>query len=385
MNAARLSDGDLVARLRMLVRREREVLADVLAHLGEVEARQLHLPAACSSMHVYCVRVLGMSEDEAFKRLQAARAARRFPVVGAAVAAGRLHLSGVVMVAPHLTDENAQELVAEVSGKSKAEIAVVLARRAPRPDAPTKIERANPQPSLSGQAEVVPEPVIDRGRVEPLAPERYVLQVTIDEATREKLERAQALMRHQIPSGDVAQVIDRALDALLQGIERRRFGAAKTPRPAKKSASPRYVSREVRRDVVARDGERCSFVGDDGRRCDATGFLEMDHTVPVAHGGDSSTGVRILCRAHNQYEARRLLGTERVERAKAAALLERDVLSGLRGIGVSAADARRAVAESRGQGHTIEDGLRAALRVLNTMYAGRRGGAMRVEASGSVA
>src|SRR5690349_2323797 len=110
-----VSDGEVVARLKVLVARERGVTAAVLAHLGEVEARRLFLPAACSSMHGYCMQVLGMSEEEAFKRLRVARAARQFPGVLEAIADGRLHLSGALMLAPHLTDENADELVSEGS------------------------------------------------------------------------------------------------------------------------------------------------------------------------------------------------------------------------------------------------------------------------------
>src|SRR5688500_3554697 len=199
-----VSDRDLVQGLKALVVKERGLTAAVLVHLGEVEARRLFLPAGFSSMRGYCMRVLGMSEDEAHKRLQAARAARRHPVVVDAVAEGRLHLSGVVMIAPHLDDENAAELVAEVSGKSKAEIAVVLARRAPRPDVPTRIAPVAEQTTMES-GEVVPEPPpAVASRMTPLAPQRIALQVTISDETQAKLMRAQALMRHQLPSGDVA-------------------------------------------------------------------------------------------------------------------------------------------------------------------------------------
>src|SRR6187549_1819592 len=107
-----MSDREVVERLEELLREERRLTAEVLAHLGEVEARRLYLPAACASMFVYCTRVLGMSEDQAFKRIRAARAVRRFPAVGAALAEGRLHLTGVVLLAPHLTEGNVAELVA---------------------------------------------------------------------------------------------------------------------------------------------------------------------------------------------------------------------------------------------------------------------------------
>jgi hypothetical protein len=67
--------------------------------------------------------------------------------------------------------------------------------------------------------------------VTPLAPERFALQLTIGGATQEKLVRAQALLRHQVPSGDLAEVVDRALDALLDKVEARKFGKAR-PRAA---------------------------------------------------------------------------------------------------------------------------------------------------------
>jgi hypothetical protein len=234
-----MSDREVVERLGQLLREERRLTAAVLAHLGEVEARRLYLPAACSSMHVYCVRVLGMSEDQAFKRIRAARAVRRFPVVEAAVAEGRLHLSGVVLLAPHLKEENAAELVAEANGKSKAEIEILLARRVPRADAPPRLERVAEQTMLavSGPVgEVAPGPAGEvapappgRGaaKVAPLSAERFALQVTISESTRGKLLRAQALLRHQVPSGDLSAVLDLALDALLDKVEARKLGRSR--------------------------------------------------------------------------------------------------------------------------------------------------------------
>jgi hypothetical protein len=175
-------------------------------------------------------------------------------------------------------------------------------------------------------------------RVAPLAAERFALQLTIGEATRGKLLRAQALLRHQVPSGDLAEVIDRALDALIEKIEATKFGKVKAPRAGgasrARTAKPvragralrwsRYVPRAVQRQVVARDGVRCSFVAGDGRRCEETGFLELDHVVPVARGGEAGVdGVRVLCHAHNQYEAERILGRAAVEAGRAAKTMRR--------------------------------------------------------------
>ena len=321
-----------------------------------------------------------MSEDQALKRIQAARAMRRFPVVATAVAEGRVHLSGIVRLAPHLTADNADGLIAEASGKSKAEIEVLLARLAPKPDVPERLERVVGQPVLvpepPREAEgVVPEPprpaAVPASRVRPLAPERFALQVTIGEATQKKLLRAQALLRHQVPSGDLAEVLDRALDALLERVEGRKLGRTKAPRKARPSRVKRYVPRAVRREVLARDGERCSFVAEDGRRCEEAGFLELDHVVPLSRGGESSQeSVRVLCRAHNQYEAERILGREAVAAGRAARTSDEELVAGLRRMGVTAGDARQAVAACPRAG-VVEERMRAALGALRTIYAGR--------------
>jgi hypothetical protein len=311
-----------------------------------------------------------MSEDQAFKRIRAARAVRRYPVLLKAVAEGRVHLGGVLLLAAHLTDQNAEELIAEASGKSKADIEILLARRAPRPDVPARIER------VAGQMELAPGPVGEEAepqpaRVAPLAAERFALQVTIGKETQEKLMRVQALLRHRVPSGDLAEVLDWVLDAGLEKLEKRKLGKTCAPRKARASGSRRHVPNEVRREAVARDGLRCSFVSEDGRRCEETGFLELDHVVPVALGGEASDEVRILCRAHNQFEAERILGRETVEAGKARAI-DDDLVAGLRRLGVTASDARRAVASARSG--TLEERLRAALTALRTIYASRAGG-----------
>src|SRR5216117_3015877 len=127
-----LNDGELLRRLASLVSRDRVITADLLAHLAEVDARRLYLPAGFASMYAYCVGELRFSEDAAYKRIQAARAAREFPAIFAALAEGRLHLAAVCLLAPHLIPENADELLAAAAGKTKAEIELLLAKRFPR-------------------------------------------------------------------------------------------------------------------------------------------------------------------------------------------------------------------------------------------------------------
>ena len=199
-----LTDQALLRDLAALVDKHRNTTAELLAHIAEVDLRKLYLPAACSSMHVYCTRVLHLSEDATLKRIQAARAARRFPSIFEAVADGRLHLSAVVMLAAHLTDENVGELVAAAAHKSKAEIEVVLAQRFPRPDVPTRVQPlAAPVMPLAFESHapghVDSGPAMSRPKIAPLAPQRFALQLTMDQSTHDKLMRAQALLRHRVP------------------------------------------------------------------------------------------------------------------------------------------------------------------------------------------
>src|SRR5439155_13696569 len=104
---AHLSNRVLLRDLAPLVAQNRATTAALLAHIAEVDARRLYLPAGFPSIYLYCVHELRLSEEAAFKRIHAARTGRRFPALFAAPAEGRLHLSGVVMLAPHLTPENA--------------------------------------------------------------------------------------------------------------------------------------------------------------------------------------------------------------------------------------------------------------------------------------
>jgi hypothetical protein len=338
MRANRLSqvgDTELVHNLAAIVARDCGTTAEMLEHLAEMEARRLYLPAGYASMSAYCISALRMSEDMAYKRIGAARAARDFPAIIDLVASGRLHLTAVVLLRPSLTPENADELFRAATHKTKTEIEQLLAARFPQPDVPTVLQPivatpATPNPDLTaievpadtpvfthGVPQLVPEPVerpaaapiephaqtlTPRPKLKPLAPERFALQVTISKSTHDKLRHAQELLSHALPSGDVADVLDRALDALIGQLEKSKFGAADKPRPQPKSSrSKRHVPAHVKRAVWERDQGQCTFVGDTGHRCASRKLLEYDHVDPIARGGTSTVAnVRLRCRSHNQ-------------------------------------------------------------------------------------
>src|SRR5512132_174920 len=124
-----LSDAVLLRRLSELVTRDRTTTAELLAHIAEVDARRLYAPAGYPSMHAYCVEELRLSEDAAARRIQAARAARKFPAIFAALAEGRLHLTAVCLLAPYCAVENVQDLIEAATHRPKSEIQEMLALR----------------------------------------------------------------------------------------------------------------------------------------------------------------------------------------------------------------------------------------------------------------
>jgi len=238
-----LSDDPLLHELHVLVASHQRATALLIAHLGEVDARRLHVEKGFSSLFGYCVERLHFSEDEACRRIEAARLARRFPTVLALLEAGAVSLTVLGLLKPHLTDENHGELLAGVSGASVRQAKEWLAARFPQPDVPSTIRRQPGRLSVPATAGVlgpsategvptapaneavlsvstrVPDgagPVVAatpiaqaRTRVEPLSSDRFVVKFTASRALRDKLELARDLMRHANPSGELVALLVR--------------------------------------------------------------------------------------------------------------------------------------------------------------------------------
>ena len=135
-----LSDGELLTSTQSMVGRSNLVRAALLAHLAEVEARGLHRERACSSLYTYCVYELRMSEDMAQRRATAAKLVRRFPVLLERVAAGELHLTGLLLLGPHLTVDNLEAVLSLAKHRSKREILKLVRRLDPLPDLPERVQ-----------------------------------------------------------------------------------------------------------------------------------------------------------------------------------------------------------------------------------------------------
>ena len=386
-----LTDGALLSGLKTNVARERDALADVLAHIAEVDERKLYVPAGYGSMQDYCVHELHFSRDAANKRIRAARAAEEFPAIYEKVAEGALRLTSLSILASYLRPETAEGLLTAASFKSDFEVKEILAEWYPRAPIATTIEPVAEQraldsePAQEHEAELVaaqPLQGVAKPRVAPLAADLYKLQLTMTGAMYAKLRRAVELFGRRKPVPDEAEILELGLDLLVRSLEKQKFAATDRPRAPRYRPSVGHVPADVQRTVWERDGGRCTFTSEDGTRCPARMDLEWDHIVPVAKGGGSeASNVRLRCRAHNQYEAERAFGKafmeHKREQARAAAakrsaekaarkaLDDDEVIPWLRKLGVTMAEARFALSECGSMAElTIETRLKRCLAVL---------------------
>jgi hypothetical protein len=256
--SAQLNDKELLAEVKRLAEHERVATADLIAILAELDARRLYLGEGCASLFSYCTQVLHLSEHAAYGRIEAARAARRHPVILDMLSAGSVNLTTVCLLAPHLTEENHVDVLNTARHKSKREVEHLVASLRPQPAVPSVVRKLPDRVSSTtvgtatattwtpeGAPLVVPAPTTQppaRSVVSPLAPERYKVQFTVTRETYDKLRRVQDLLRHSIPNGDPAAIFDRALTLLLKEAERTKLAAAVRPRV---SAPPRDGSRHI--------------------------------------------------------------------------------------------------------------------------------------------
>lgn len=320
-----LEDAELLDSLAAGVAREREDLVGVLLHIAEVDSRDLAKKRGYSNLFEYCVGALRYSEGAAMRRIKVARAGRDHHDLLRRLARGELHLAGAAMLAQHLTAENRRHVLDAAGHKTQDQIATIVASLAPgrrRKDSIRLVSAPHIEPAPPAPASVAAV----QDSAPPLEPFALSLESVANMASSDELlrrisfdacqdtfdmiQRAREILRHRFPRGDLNDVLRTALAEFLDREDRdRRRGRGRKAWEIAGVAGGRYVHEWVKQAVWERDGGRCSCKGEGGHVCGSRDWLEFDHIVPVALGGRSTIGnVRLLCRAHNQLESRRVFG-----------------------------------------------------------------------------
>lgn len=370
-----LGNAQLLADLKKLVKRDRVLEAELIAHLGEVEARRLHLEQGCSSMFDYCVRELRFSESVAYKRIGVARVARKFPSLAEAIARGELHLSAAGLIAPHLSEETVEGWLEDARHKKSREVRQLIVDRFPREAIRSSVRRVasvtrstGPEGMAATGGAASPSSVLrtagsassgsskrstgsvsvnsearqpgattilasvetntktnTTARTEPLGARRFSIRFTADEKVHDQLQELRSLLRHSVADGDVGEILARAIGALLKQVRNAKIGECASPRssqsmrssitksPRKKPA--RHIPVAIRREVWARDEGRCTFQSENGLSCESRDAIEFHHRIPWALCSEHTVdNIALRCRPHNQHEAELDFGTAHMAR-----------------------------------------------------------------------
>ena len=313
---------DLSARLAELLQRERAALAEFLVALADFDGKRLWVELGHASLFYFLHRELGLSCGAAFYRKTAAGLIQRFPEIVDPLRDGRLCMTSVVELAKVLTPENRDDVLPRFFHLSKSGAKAVSAALRPSEAAPHRAVvtavRPTAAPALAAPAArhpilgfpfhpdetpranpvQEPTPTIPasppRAVAEPLTADLRRLHVTVSRRFMEKLAAARAALSHSHPGASEGEILEAALDLLLERHAKRK-GLVEKPRLAPPPAKPDHVSARVKRAVWQRDGGRCQWAVDGGGVCGSTHQVELDH-VPRGRGGPTTIeNTRCLC------------------------------------------------------------------------------------------
>jgi 5-methylcytosine-specific restriction endonuclease McrA len=287
----------------------------------------------------YCVQYLNYSEAAATLRRHVAGVCVRFPVVLERLARNEIGLTVAAKLAPHLTEENVEELLRECAGMSKREVEAVVTRFDPKPVVSSGIRRRPVRPARVGGA--IPEgppairavassppPVRPPRSIEPARPEVYNVRFSMSQAMKEKLERMAEVLGIHNPEKNLATILEKLLEIGLEEKDPQRKLARRRRREARKAESmdsphrpadgsgfrSRHIPAVIRERVLERAGYRCEHSSGIGVRCSQRTGLNIDHVQPYALEGEhDEKNLRALCSAHNSWHAKRVFGAAFIE------------------------------------------------------------------------
>ena len=334
-NVLALCDGDLLQSLLALSNKENQTTVEILFHLAEVERRNLHLKAGYSSLFNYCTAgELKLSEPAAHRRISSARLVARYPDLVDLLLSKELSISTLSRVAGVIDDQNKNEVIAAVKGKSRRGVEEFLAcfrpsksvREVVKPIVvPVSPSAKESKVSPSAAPEKEPSLATFAGESrdnslnlqEPITEKRYQLSFSVSIDVQSKLERAKELLSGKYPRGArLEDVLEEALEALLEKKCPERRAARRVKRQDAKESKvvvapqatqekpTRHITPSLRDQVFLKCGGSCAFVGSDGKRCSSRHDLEVHHLKPFAKGGENSLeNLSLRCRRHNLYQA----------------------------------------------------------------------------------
>ena len=336
-----LSNSQILSGSRAARAQEHGGMLSAIGFLVETDRRKMYLTLGYSSLFDFCMRELGYSESQSMRRITAARCVVAFPRVFALLKGNEINLNTISRVSKILTPENCATVLERVRRKSLREVEAIAAEYEPEASFPrdrvrTIVARVPVRPVATlgeihlrndGKKSASVEVPASNGErtagseqpstaitvQDPQLARRKRVEVTAHEELIEKLDRIRSLASHRLPANaTLEQLIDFMADYVIHREDPEKRQERREKREAGRRApmqanGPRQIPARLRDEVFVRD-KRCAYVGPDGKRCDSTHVLQIDHIKQVACGGASTIdNLRLLCAYHNRLESERLM------------------------------------------------------------------------------
>ncbi len=292
MNLKTLNDAILIEQTEGLVRKERELLIEVLYHLREIDRRRLFSSLGFKSLFDFAVRHLGYPEDQAYRRISAMKLLREVPEIEGKINQGKISLTHIGLAQTLFRQEKKNQLK-EMSPEQKLSVLEQIANKPVR-------EAERIVFSLSSAPEVArPD------RMSAISETQIELKFTASAEIRQKIEKLKGILAHTKPNLSLGELFEILCDFGLN-----EWAPSKTAAPRKRRvgrAQPQFQA-QIRREVFKRADNQCE-------NCKSQYALEIDHIHAQALGGSSKIeNLRVLCRSCNQRAAIDTYGMSKMDK-----------------------------------------------------------------------
>ena len=274
-------------------------------------------------MFVFLTEEIGYSESTAYRLI------KDMPEVEEKLQKGKLSLTVASQFQDFIKKENKKRKRNRKPKLSTEEKGDLLA----------KIEGTSARKCQQKLVKISPELSLPQEKTKPLTPENTFYQFTANKKLHKNIERLKNLTSHQNPEGKLETLFEKITEIALEKLDpiRREDRRAKREQKVSRSSGKasgmgpkkaqcrgerinpslstlkvdRYISKKLKDQVWVRDQGRCQYKNrKTGKICGAKALLELDHKYPFSLGGEhSEENLQLRCRAHNQFQAQKLMST----------------------------------------------------------------------------
>ena len=290
MNTAYLSDMQLLSNTKFLIRKEHEISIKVLDHLAEIERRKLYCDLKYSSLFTYCQGELGFSEQEAYRRIDAMRLAKKMPEVKKSLDNGSLSLTNANMVSSlfkksNLGHDKKLQIVENIKGMTKRQCEASL-------------------DVIKGELGIAINPKIEQKCKEKDGGVR--LHLSLKKETVAKLAKLKGLLAHT-KEHSTEELLDLMLDTMIEQTQKKKFKTQRAAAPKGSKKKSRYIAKSTKQKIYEKANGKC-------QNCGSLYALEIDHLESFAKGGGNNVmNLQLLCRNCNRRKAMKEYGVDKIE------------------------------------------------------------------------